>query len=116
MGYLLKTTFWLGLVLSAMPLGDPPKVSEILSPTQQAAACSAASAAILTKVGSAAEAYRGLAAMGCASFTTTSVVAPAPAATPGLTASLAPVRGLTAADRKPPWMGPAVPLLRPKTG
>ena len=110
MGYVLKTTFWLGLVLSAMPLGEAPKVSEILTPAQQAAACTAASEAIAAKVGSAADGYRGLAAMGCASFATASLASAAP---PAPAAAVAPPKPLTAADRKPPWLAPPP---RPKTG
>ncbi len=96
MGYVVKTTFWLGLVLTSMPLGEPPKVSDILSPAEQAAMCSAASRALTADAG---DVYRGMAAIGCAKLLS------APAA--------APSHDLTANDRKPPWLGAAG---RPKLG
>ena len=63
-----------------MPLGETLRVSDVLTPDQQAAACTAAGKAIAARVGSAADAYRGLAAMGCASLAATP--APAMARTP----------------------------------
>ncbi len=103
MGFMLKTTFWLGMVLTAMPLGEPPKVSDVLSPAQQAAACAAASGALVARIGSAADAYRGLAAMGCASFATPVAATATPPS---------PLRALTENDRKPPWLGPPTPSRR----
>jgi hypothetical protein len=108
MGFMLKSAFWLGLVFSWMPLGEPSKVSEILSPEQQAAACSAASGAILAKVGNSADAYRGLAAMGCTALARTA---------PTVTSTSAPIaRALTENDRKPPWLAPPLPPVRPRSG
>lgn len=115
MGIMLKTTFWLGLVLTAMPLGETPKVSDILSPAQQAAACTAATEAVGAQVGSAADAYRGLAAMGCASFAgalNTAAALRASNSPPGV----ASPRALTENDRKPPWLGPLLSPERPKEG
>jgi hypothetical protein len=115
MGYVLKTTFWLGLVLTSMPLGETLKVSDVLTPDQQAAACAAAGQAIAARAGSAADAYRGLAAMGCATLAATP--APAIAQTPLRGAELAPgLHALTENDRKPPWLGPPLPPTRPKSG
>jgi hypothetical protein len=113
MGYVLKTTFWLGLVLSAMPLGEPMRVADVLTPDQQAAACAAASEAIEARVGGAANVYRGLVAMGCASLAT----APAVAQVPPRGAEPGPgPHALTENDRRPPWLGPPLPPTRPKSG
>jgi len=106
MGYILKTTFWLGLVFSAMPLGETG--TALLSPAEQASACATANAAISTRIGSGADPYRALAALGCASL-----------AVPAATAASAPPlarQTLNASDRKPPWLGPPLPPARPRTG
>lgn len=115
---LLKTAFWLGLVLTAMPLGEPPKMSTILSSEQQAAACTAASEAIVARVGSAAVAYRGLAAMGCASFVKAASKTAAAPTPPSVKAPPLPadLRALTENDRKPPWLGPTPPTERRREG
>ena len=51
MGYILKTTFWLGMVYAAMPFGETPAVSLPASPIADASLCAAASAALAAKVG-----------------------------------------------------------------
>ena len=101
MGFVLKSTFWLGLVFSAMPLGEPGK--PLLSPAEQAAACATATAAISARVGSNADPYRALAELGCATLATTT---PAPIAR----------RSLSANDRKPPWLGPPSLAVRRNSG
>ena len=106
MGFVLKTTFWLGLVFSAMPLGETGTAP--LSPAEQASACATASAAISTRLGSSADPYRALAALGCASL-----AAPAATSSPSPPVSR---QSLSANDRKPPWLGPPLPPARPKSG
>jgi hypothetical protein len=100
MGVVLKTTFWLGLVFSAMPLGETG--SGLLSPAELSSACATAGAAISARVGSGADPYRALAALGCASVASNS------ATSPGLS--------LSANDKKPPWLGPPLPPVRRKSG
>jgi hypothetical protein len=99
MGYILKTTFWLGMVYSAMPFGEMPAVSLPASPVADASLCAAVSAALMAKLGSVAEPYRDAAAAGCAEFASLrSEAAPAPAP--------ASSNSLTPNDKKPPWNGP----------
>lgn len=105
MGFVLKTTFWLGLVFSAMPLGESGKA--LLSPAELTSACATASAAISARVGAGADPYRALAALGCA---TMAGPAPVPNSTPILKQSL------SANDKKPPWLGPPLPPVRRKSG
>jgi hypothetical protein len=111
MGFILKSTFWLGLVFSAMPLGETGRA--LLSPAEQASACATASAAISTRVGSSADPYRALAALGCASLAAS---APAPLAAAASPSSLVSRQSLSADDRKPPWLGPPMPPVRRKSG
>ena len=99
MGYILKTTFWLGMVYAAMPFGETPAVSLPASPIADASLCAAASAALAAKVGKDAEPYRDAAQAACAAIVSlSSEAAPPPA----------PVSAdsLTSSDKKPPWVGP----------
>jgi hypothetical protein len=97
MGYIVKTTFWLGMVYSAMPFGETPAVSLSAAPIAEASLCAAASAALAAKLGSAAEPYRDAGEAGCATLAS-------------LSSEAAPARvsadSLTPSDKKPPWVGP----------
>jgi hypothetical protein len=112
MGFVLKTTFWLGLVFSAMPLGESGRA--LLSPAEQAAACATATSAISARVGSGADPYRALAELGCATLAnaTPAAIAAAPASAPWPPAR----QTLSVNDRKPPWLGPPLPPVRRKSG
>ena len=97
MGYILKTTFWLGMVYAAMPFGEISAVSLPASPVADASLCAAASAALAAKLGSDAEPYRDAAQAGCAAIVSlSSEAAPAQVSADSLTPS----------DKKPPWVGP----------
>jgi hypothetical protein len=97
MGYILKTTFWLGMVYAAMPFGESPAVSLPAPPIADASLCTAASAALAAKLGSVAEPYRDAAEKGCAALAS-------------LSSEAAPIRvsanSLTPSDKEPPWVGP----------
>jgi len=106
MGYILKTTFWLGLVYYAMPLGGAvaPAVLPAASVADRSLLCDLASNAATSRLGVAD--YRESAAKGCSTL-----VAVGAAAAAGLDAQPPPPRRdsantLTPADRKPPWRGP----------
>jgi hypothetical protein len=97
MGYILKTTFWLGMVYAAMPFGETPAVSLPASPIADAPLCAAASVALAAKLGPVAEPYRDAAEAGCAGLVALSnEAAPAKVSADSLTPS----------DKKPPWVGP----------
>ena len=97
MGYILKTTFWLGMVYAAMPLGESPAVSPPASPIADASLCAAAGAALAAKFGSVAEPYHDAAVAGCSALAS-------------LSSEAAPARvsadSLTPSDKEPPWVGP----------
>ena len=97
MGYILKTTFWLGMVYAAMPFGEAPAISPSASPIADASLCAAASAALAAKLGSVAEPYRDAAEKSCAALAS-------------LSSEAAPARlsadSLTPSDKQPPWVGP----------
>ena len=97
MGYILKTTFWLGMVYAAMPFGETPAVSLPASPLADASLCAAASAALAAKFGSDAEPYRAAAQAGCAAIVSVSSEA---------AAARVSTDSLTPSDKKPPWLGP----------
>jgi hypothetical protein len=98
MGYILKTTFWLGMVYAAMPFGETPAVSLPASPpSADSSLCAVASAALAAKLGSDAEPYRDAAQAGCAAIVSLS----SEAAPPRLSTD-----SLTSSDKKPPWVGP----------
>jgi hypothetical protein len=108
MGFVLKSTFWLGLVYSAMPFDETGMTQSLLSPAEQASACAIASAAISREIGSSADPYRALATLGCASLAGQGF-----SASPSLPA---PRQSLNATDRRAPWLGPPLPPARPRSG
>ena len=112
MGFIVKSAFWLGIVLSAMPLGQ----LSLSDPTSGVGAfvCSPAGAAWAERFASKEVSYE-LGAAGCVALAAARVVG---ASSPGdratSEAKTAPSRGssaqsLTDADRQPPWIGPAPP-------
>ena len=108
MGFVLKSTFWLGLVYSAMPFDETGMAPSLSSPAERASACAMESAAISREIGSSADPYRALAKLGCASLAN-QIVSTSP--TPP-----APRQSLNASDRQAPWLGPPLPPARPRSG
>lgn len=102
MGYILKTTFWLGLVYSAMPLGEVPQVTLAPASVADRALCAVASAAVTAKLGADAASYAQAASTGCAAFVAASGAIASAAQAPSHRDSL---NTLTPSDRKPPWRG-----------
>jgi len=102
MGYILKTTFWLGLVYSAMPLGEVPQVALAPASSADRAFCEVASAALSAKLGADASSYAQAASTGCAAVMAASgalgAVTPASPRRESLNT-------LTPSDRKPVWRG-----------
>ncbi len=92
MGYLVKTTFWLGLVYAAMPLGGTPELSP---PLPDSALCEVAGAAVAVKLGVDLSAYHDVTSTGCAALDASKDAAPT--AKPSADT-------LTAADRRLRWM------------
>jgi hypothetical protein len=112
MGYVLKTAFWLGLTLRAMPLGDPPNFAA-LTPEIRAQACETASRALAARL-DASEAYRAVAAASCESIAA-SVTPPPSNPAPTLRGPISESETLTASDRRLPWSAPPLPPVRPRT-
>jgi len=107
MGFIIKSTFWLGVVFSAMPLGQV----SISDPASEAGAflCSPAGAAWAERFAPK-EVSHGLGVAGCAAIAAARIEgASSPDLRPSLdsTAALArdSAQSLTAVDREPPWMG-----------
>ena len=109
MGFILKTTFWLGLVYYAMPLGTLPVPALQTASATDTAICSVASAALLANIG-APDSYRDVATKGCTVMAAAGEAIRAPDAAP--TRGKTSANTLTAADRKLAWQGPH----RPKAG
>lgn len=109
MGFIIKSTFWLGIVYSAMPLGqvapfDPAaEVGDFL--------CGPAGAAVANGLArEEAASYRLGVAAACAAVARAPLGgAPTVEARPnsdgGAVAARGSAQSLTDADRKPPWMG-----------
>lgn len=115
MGYFVKTTFWLGLVYSAMPLGEAP---DIYAPAAAAAApaalCAVASEALAAKIGPSAAPYRDAATKSCAAFAAAEAQAALQrAAKAPPTAASADT--LVNADKLPPWLPPLRPTPQSKS-
>jgi hypothetical protein len=98
MGFLIKSAFWLGIVYSAMPLGELPPfgaASEV-----GAFVCSPAASALAEPLAPNEVSWR-LRSAGCAAV--------AAAQAEGASSAPDPARGsvqsLTEADREPPWIG-----------
>jgi hypothetical protein len=107
MGFIIKSAFWLGVVYSAMPLGQV----SISDPASEAGAflCSPAGAA-WTERFAPKEVSSGLGAAGCAAIAAARVEgASSPGLRPNPDSNTALTHGsaqsLTAADRQPPWIG-----------
>jgi hypothetical protein len=107
MGFIIKSAFWLGVVFSAMPLGQ----LSISDPASEAGVflCSPAGAAWAERFAPKEVSY-GLGAAGCAAVAAARVEsASSPSLRPSPDSSAAPAHGsaqsLSAADRQPPWMG-----------
>ena len=107
MGFIIKSAFWLGVVYSAMPLGQ----LSMPDPASEAGVflCSPAGAAWAERFAPKEISY-GLGAAGCAAVAAArGEVAPSPNLRPSPDPNTALARGsaqsLTVADRQPPWMG-----------
>jgi hypothetical protein len=107
MGFIIKSAFWLGVVYSAMPLGQ----LSISDPATEAGAflCSPAGTAWAERFAPK-EVSSGLGAAGCAAIAAARVggaSSPDPRPSPDSRTALAhgSAQSLTAADRQPPWMG-----------
>jgi hypothetical protein len=107
MGFIIKSAFWLGVVFSAMPLGQV----SISDPASEAGVflCSPAGAAWAERFAPKEVSY-GLGAAGCAAIAAARVEgASSPGLRPSLDSRTALAHGsgesLTAADRQAPWMG-----------
>ncbi len=106
MGFVFKTTFWLGLVYWAMPFDGGSRKPAMFSPAEEAAFCIRARDAVVARVGPAAEAYRSLATLGCAAVVVPAAVAVAAPASPS-----SPVGPVEADNRRVP-----LPPPRPRPG
>ena len=103
MGYLVKSVFWLGLVYSAMPLGEDPAT---LALQPSLAACRTAAAQYAQGGDGAATALAGArCADGVTAAFAKSIVAQA--TTTGESPKAAPDTSLTDSDRAPAWVGPS---------
>jgi hypothetical protein len=107
MGFIFKSAFWLGVVFSAMPLGQV----SISDPATEAGAflCSPAGAAWAERFAPK-PVSDGLGAAGCAAIAVARVEgASSPDLRPNPDSRTAQAHGsaqsLTAVDRQPPWMG-----------
>jgi hypothetical protein len=107
MGFIIKSAFWLGVVFSAMPLGQV----SISDPATEAGVflCSPAGAAWAERFAPKQVSY-GLGAAGCAAIAAARVEgasSPDRGLSPDSRTAQAhgSAQSLTAADRQPPWMG-----------
>ena len=110
MGFIVKSAFWLGIVLSAMPLGQ----LLLSDPTSGVGGFVCSPAAAWAERFASKEVSYKLGAAGCVALAAARVVG---ASSPGdratSEAKTAPSRGsstesLTDADRQPPWIGPGL--------
>ena len=106
MGFLIKSTFWLGIVYSAMPLGEISALNP--APEVGAFVCGPTGAALAARLAPK-EVSLGLGAAGCAALAAArldSAALPAPPSpAPTAASGYGSTQSLTDADRQPPWMG-----------
>ena len=115
MGYVLKTTFWLGLVISAMPLRDSEKLPTSTALADSVAVCAKVADELADRIGPTADSYRDPAKVGCASFAGSTDASRARAASsPAPQSAHRSGDTLSASDRLPPWKGPSLPAPRSK--
>jgi hypothetical protein len=109
MGFVFKSTFWLGVVYYAMPWGELPEFPT--SPGAAAWLCSSASASLPDRLGPLPIAYRDAATAGCAAVAASGAADPIVSAADrpersGSAPRRASTQSLSDADRRIPWFGP----------